>query len=418
MDPWSWIQTQLDLYLQTHAIPASVDQSPDHKQLLSQWSAELRSLSSTEALGLTRIRCMVVDEAEAGLTVGYYLKDGQLHTTKYGYPIPADAEFLESVLLKRTLLVCSRVIGEPDLAIKTEIMLVPHEKAHFSLGSIVDVFGAWRDDEFHMLATVQESDVPVTDREALLRGLQDFVGAKAALWVLSALISTISERSMLAGKLIVNLTNIRQPQQLASYLSAVTRTVYVPLTLEVLNSRPFYPKKNYERERLEGNLMQLPSHTLLILDETTLEPGNLNDQGLRNVHSLQRLLTFQTVSYDYTYYSHEIAVDYRVIVLSEGKSMFKCDVNVSVEDPVSSSSADLEAARDFLKTVGPFAKLDEGLQETAEKHFCGKRTTSTYTPEEFSRLLSVAGYLATSLRKPTVDIEDWGTAVGMEQNLS
>jgi len=418
MELWSWIQSNLDQYLQLHSIPASEDLSPEKKKLLSQWSLELKSFNEDNALpGLTRIRCMVVDEAEAGLTVGFYLKDGRLHTTKYGYPVPSDARFLDSILLKRSLLVCTRVIGEPDLALKSEIYFVPHETLHFPLGSIIDAYGVWRDDEFFMVANALESQTSPSTRDALLQGLSNLLGEKAARWVLHVLLSKISERNYLAGKLVLNVTNSRNSSDLVSFLSAVTRTVYVPLTLDLLNSRSLSPKKNYDTERIEGNLFQLPNHTLLIIDENTLEAGLLNERGLRNVQDIQRLITAQAINYDYTYYIHSLDVDYRVIILSEGKSMFKCDAAVSAED-ARSPAVDIESARNFLKGIGPIAKIEESLQEVAQKYFCSRRASGEYSPEQFSRLLSLATYEATSKQKGSVELEDWEVALRMEQGLS
>jgi hypothetical protein len=402
------IQAQLQAFLATHSIP-NPPFADHHRRLLSEWRIELRTLASCPA-GLTRVRGMVVDEAEGGLAVGYFLKDGALFTTKYGTPIPEDAELVESVLLKRNVLVCSQVPGDPD-SLKNEVLFVPHEETHFAIGSIVDVYGVWRDDEFHMLACAEDPVCDLSSREALLGGLTSLIGRKAAMWVMFSLMSSVSERNLLVGKLVVNLMHA-DSQELVSFLSAVTRTVYVPLTIAKLNSQCFIPKKNYQTDRLESNLLLVPKHTLFVLDENTLEPGTLNEQGLRNVQALQRLINLQTVGYDYTYYTHEMEVDYRVLVLSEGKSMFKCDLSLSVErqGPL---ATEVSAARNFLQSIGTTATIDKDLQEVAQKFFCSRRALGDYSPEDFSRLLTAATYHATSLRKLTVDMEDWEVALGL-----
>lgn len=40
-----------------------------------------------------------------------------------------------------------------------------------------------------------------------------------------------------------------------------------------------YFRKNYETNRLESGLLQLSEKTHLVLDETKLQPGQLNDKG-------------------------------------------------------------------------------------------------------------------------------------------
>lgn len=38
-------------------------------------------------------------------------------------------------------------------------------------------------------------------------------------------------------------------------------------------------RKNYEKNRLESGMLQLSDRTHLVIDETQLEPGQLNDKG-------------------------------------------------------------------------------------------------------------------------------------------
>ena len=67
-------------------------------------------------------------------------------------------------------------------------------------------------------------------------------------------------------------------------------------------------------------LLQLPKHTLLLVDECALETGQLQQQGVRNVKALQELLARGQVLYEFACYWHPFPTDVRVVILSEGTS--------------------------------------------------------------------------------------------------
>ena len=46
-----------------------------------------------------------------------------------------------------------------------------------------------------------------------------------------------------------------------------------------MNSLRFVPRKDYAANRLETGLLQLSARTHLMLDETALEPGQLDAKG-------------------------------------------------------------------------------------------------------------------------------------------
>jgi hypothetical protein len=53
----------------------------------------------------------------------------------------------------------------------------------------------------------------------------------------------------------------------------------VQLTIDELNASRWSPWKDYERERLIDGRLQLPFGTQLIVDETALQTGQLNENG-------------------------------------------------------------------------------------------------------------------------------------------
>lgn len=58
---------------------------------------------------------------------------------------------------------------------------------------------------------------------------------------------------------------------------------YLPMSTEKFNSSQFVPTKNYNTNRLDSGLLQLSDGTHIFVDETTLQPGNLTADGVKNI---------------------------------------------------------------------------------------------------------------------------------------
>jgi hypothetical protein len=89
-------------------------------------------------------------------------------------------------------------------------------------------------------------------------------------------------------------------------------------------------RKDYDANRLVSGVLQLSTQTHLVLDETCLEAGQLDSNGVHNVAALGTLISRQKVDYDFQFYKLEFQTDVPVLVLSEGKSLLP----VSVHDGV------------------------------------------------------------------------------------
>jgi hypothetical protein len=71
--------------------------------------------------------------------------------------------------------------------------------------------------------------------------------------------------------------------------SLMPNSVYFPLTIENLNTCSLVPKKDYTKNRLStGKLsLQLPKHTHIVVDETKLENGKLDQAGCMAISSFR-----------------------------------------------------------------------------------------------------------------------------------
>ena len=95
------------------------------------------------------------------------------------------------------------------------------------------------------------------------------------------------------GKISLNITNLRCakfPQLIYKLVQRITEKSYsLPLTIERLNKLKFTPVKDYETNRLKSGLLQLSSDTNLVLDETQMQPGKLEAEGVNNLKALGML---------------------------------------------------------------------------------------------------------------------------------
>lgn len=101
----------------------------------------------------------------------------------------------------------------------------------------------------------------------------------------------------------------------------VPDSVYMPLTIENFNTMDFVPKKDYKTNCLKTGLLQLPQHSHLVLDETKLESGKLEEAGCKAVADLSELIQQQQVHYDFQFYKIPFHKNIPVLILSEGKSL-------------------------------------------------------------------------------------------------
>ncbi|KAK9871140.1 hypothetical protein WA026_011422 [Henosepilachna vigintioctopunctata] len=183
----------------------------------------------------------------------------------------------------------------------------------------------------------------------------------AAEYLLCHLISEVYIRKdlMALGKFSLNLSNIpvlenlNYVEKLYEFIQLlIPKSHYLPLTIENLNNITFVPKKDYESDRLVSGLLQLSANTSLVLDETKLQPGKLDQAGLGAVNSLVNLIKTQKMSYDFNYYPVEFDCDIPCLITSEFKSMLPSDCHVILkpeESHISTFNEVVEAAKHFLK---------------------------------------------------------------------
>ncbi|KAK2167645.1 hypothetical protein NP493_1267g00011 [Ridgeia piscesae] len=279
-------------------------------------------------------------------------------------------------------------------------------------------------------------------REQLLAVLEQavFGDRLSAEYLLCHLIASIYSRQdvVAVGKFSLNLlgfpTPSNFPQQLYSLLeSLVTKSFYLPMTLDNMNKLRFSPKKDYNANRLSSGLLQLSENTHLVLDETALQPGQLDTNGVQNITALGNLITWQKVEYDFDFHKQDFPCNILALVLSEGKSILKCDCQVRVMPRLSTSLDEVEKRfegiltfltpslltrlRIYLSLVRQLPyRISTDLQTEIEEDFVNARKEDSrqMTIDDFHSLLVLARLLCLSHGKSEPTKEFWETAKSME----
>jgi hypothetical protein len=177
----------------------------------------------------------------------------------------------------------------------------------------------------------QQFDVVQKDLLNVLTQLL-FGDTLSAHYLLCHLISTVYSRvnEEALGKFALNLichsipSNIMTEyvKRLYNFIEVlIPNSLYIPLSIENLNNTDFVPKKDYTTNNLSTATLQLPKSTHLLLDETKLENGKLEQNGCLAIGHFAELIKNQKLSYDFMYYKIPFNTDYPVLIVSEGKSL-------------------------------------------------------------------------------------------------
>lgn len=154
----------------------------------------------------------------------------------------------------------------------------------------------------------------------------------------------------------------------------------VNLSLQNLNTTRFAPHKNYEQDVLVGGTLQVANGTVVVVDETQLTAGQLNDRGVRNMDVLQALVGKMLLPYDFQYYSMDFPQDVAIVTVSEAKSILPVTVSIPLKpeatfEPIAPATASMvDCFRLFLAVLRSMTvSLGNEEADMAEKHYVDRR---------------------------------------------
>jgi len=262
----------------------------------------------------------------------------------------------------------------------------------------------------------------------------------AAEYLLCHMLSRVYHRAhgVPVGKLSLAITGVpptaaagtSATQDLVAVMQTLLPAVaYVPMSVKHLSSKLMAPKKDYDTEMLHTGDLQMTPSTQVLCDETAMEAGNLNETGLKNLHSLQQLATFQHLLFDFSFYQMEFPTDVPVLVTSQGKPLMTTDMVLKLCPDAQAAAAvraELQATpdtEDMLQLCRIYLSLarstDVGLSDdlckVAEEKFVKARQADDKVDQEtLGRWLTLAKLLAASYGSTDLKKEHWDQMVVME----
>ncbi|KAF1792628.1 Mini-chromosome maintenance complex-binding protein [Phytophthora cactorum] len=182
-----------------------------------------------------------------------------------------------------------------------------------------------------------------------------------------------------------------------------------------------YAHKDYEREMLLSGVLQVANGTTMLVNETVLSAGQLNDQGVKNIAALQSLVDKMLLPYDFHFYNMDFPQDVAVVTVSEGKSILPvtvavpvvADSNVTEELP---EEQVLECFRLFLCVLRSFVvTIGNEEAEMAEKHYVEcRKSEQKVALEDLHRWLRLARLVALSRGEGQISKDSWDAMLALE----
>uniref|UniRef100_M4BCC3 Mini-chromosome maintenance complex-binding protein n=1 Tax=Hyaloperonospora arabidopsidis (strain Emoy2) TaxID=559515 RepID=M4BCC3_HYAAE len=202
--------------------------------------------------------------------------------------------------------------------------------------------------------------------------------------------------------------------------------VQVDLSLEELNSSRYKPYKDYDREALVSGVLQVANGTTMLVNETALTAGQLNDQGVKNIAALQSLVEKMLLPYDFQYYDMDFPQDVVIVTVSEGSTILPVTVAVLIVG-TNSTTADVqpsslpedqlfECFRLFLCVLrSSVVTIRNEEAEMAEKHYVEcRKSQQKVALDDLHRWLRLARLMALSRGEGNISKDSWNAMLMLE----
>ena len=252
------------------------------------------------------------------------------------------------------------------------------------------------------------------------------VDTLSAQTLLLSMLAHIHSRTQgsLVGKLTCNVVlpvemSAEQCKTFAATLQSTLATL-LPMLLTVnidvatLNAKRFQPVKDYDQERLQYGLLQLPVGSYLLCNETQMTAGKLETNGVLNINSLAKLINEQVVDYDYIYSTLPFPTDVSICTVSRGKSMLPADLRCYVQltqsdTKVSPDSQTLGMIRQYLQVARqmPFTLTEQSSKPIEEYLIALRAGSKNVTEDVLHTIVTIARLFAGAALESELSASQW-----------
>jgi len=165
---------------------------------------------------------------------------------------------------------------------------------------------------------------------------------------------------------------------------------------------------------------------MVVVDETVLTAGQLDEKGIRNIGAIHTVVAFQKIACNFQYYQTELNVDFPILILSQGKSMFQTDCYVPLQSQIPSPQTRpckqfdavlLNNLRAYLDTIRSQAfQIDSDMSAVIESDFVQMRKQDPNMNADFFHfMLTLARLLGLSFGESKLTPERWNYMKTLEQ---
>ncbi|KAI8906376.1 hypothetical protein EDD86DRAFT_277152 [Gorgonomyces haynaldii] len=243
------------------------------------------------------------------------------------------------------------------------------------------------------------------------------------------LFSSVLDRSkgLPVGSFPLNISNVQDATLFLKRMRDLTPLQHtISLDLKSLNEAYFAPDQVRfpDQDHLASGQLQLMPHTWIMINETQLTDGKLNERGIENLQHLQTGIQDQTIKYKLHFGHMEREIDYQFCVISEGKSLLKLSTVVPLvkQEIVQQEIDDLDYLRSFISKARSFENgISDSMQATIAQEFSQEQEQARQENrnlDDGSQLLhrlGLAQLIAKSKGFTTLDEQSWREANLLEQ---
>ncbi|KAJ1612363.1 MCM7 domain-containing protein [Cryptosporidium canis] len=145
----------------------------------------------------------------------------------------------------------------------------------------------------------------------------------------------------------ISMCNKEFSKRLYSFFqSHLPRMFWIGADVSNLNNSDITPYFDVESDKFVTGALQIPLlRNLIVVDETSLEEGQLSAKGIENISNLSSLTNFGYVNYNFTNYQVPIRTESNYIILTTGeKSVFsgQSDIKIPLEICDNNTISDLK----------------------------------------------------------------------------
>ncbi|ORY86256.1 putative alanine racemase-domain-containing protein [Protomyces lactucae-debilis] len=277
-------------------------------------------------------------------------------------------------------------------------------------------------------SSTEQASAPET-RDAVMQELAAHLSgdALAAECLLLALCASVTVRSpVLIGPIALNLRNIEGDQASALKLLIQELAAYtevIDLSIAGLNKHQLFP--THDGEQFKPGQIQLPKDTVVLLDESALSEGKLEERGVKNLQCLANSITSQELVFAFPFNEFKIAMDLCFIDLSKGKSLLPSTLSIPVKS--GSTAAARQPASMTLKDMAIYiarcrlqeVEISDEVSQAIQNDFVRARKAGEAIDQAlFGQGLALAKEVTRSYKRRQMVFDDYrrGVALASEVN--